>query len=225
MTAPEPKSAGQLTKLLRAYVRREGLAEARVRHWVAYMALAGALERADTGTAMFTVRGGVAVELRRAGRARATRDIDLTYTGLASDRVAALEEAIHTPYERFAFRRNCGTEPYPMHVGAVSPGAQAPWNEPPSTADFPNERVQDAVDALLLREIVTDLRALREACVDVFMARDAHPWPPMFDPPAVWVPQFAEMAIDLGLAETELASATLVLRKLVRDVEDARQAE
>lgn len=62
---PEPLlSAGILARYAQAYAREVGVAEGRVRALVAYMIMAGALER-STGAAdpQFIVKGGVALEL------------------------------------------------------------------------------------------------------------------------------------------------------------------
>ena len=67
-----------LARHAQAYARGLGVAEGRVRAWVAYMIMAGALERADgPGGTRFIVKGGVALELRLRDRARATKDIDI----------------------------------------------------------------------------------------------------------------------------------------------------
>jgi hypothetical protein len=103
-----PQSIGQLTRLVLAYVRREGLAEKRTRDWISYMAIAGALERTGGGgvNAHFTLKGGVALELRLNGKARATRDLDLSYRGPATnDLVEVVAEALKKPYGRFTFER------------------------------------------------------------------------------------------------------------------------
>jgi len=102
-----PRSAGQLEKLVLAYARQHGQAVKRARDWISYMAIGGALERTGgTGLdAHFTLKGGVALELRRQGLARATRDLDLAYRGPAVDPVLAVEEALATPYGRFTFVR------------------------------------------------------------------------------------------------------------------------
>ena len=72
-TGPPP-SAGVLARHAQAYARELGVAEGRVRAWVAYMIMAGTLERADgPGGPRFIVKGGVALELRLRGRARATK--------------------------------------------------------------------------------------------------------------------------------------------------------
>ncbi len=105
---PPPRSVGHLAKLVLAYARRHGQSEKRTRDWISYMAVGGALER--TGgrgvDAHFTLTGGVALELRRQGNARATKDLDLTYRGpVTPDVVNAVEEVLAIPYGRFTFQR------------------------------------------------------------------------------------------------------------------------
>jgi hypothetical protein len=74
-----PRSIGELQKWIRTYSRSHGLAESRVRDWLSYMMLAGALENPPQ---RFTFKGGVALELRLPrGTARATQDLDLTFSG------------------------------------------------------------------------------------------------------------------------------------------------
>jgi tRNA A37 threonylcarbamoyltransferase TsaD len=71
-TGPPP-SAGVLARYAQAYARELGVAEGRVRAWVAYMIMAGVLDRATTAdSARFIVKGGVALELRL--RDRATKE-------------------------------------------------------------------------------------------------------------------------------------------------------
>ena len=76
--AGPPPSTGVLAKYVQAYAREAGLSEGRVRGWISYMVMAGALERAAaSGQPRFTVKGGIALELRLRNRARATKDIDV----------------------------------------------------------------------------------------------------------------------------------------------------
>jgi len=76
-TGPPP-SAGVLARYAQAYARELGVAEGRVRAWVAYMITAGVLERvANADSPLFIVKGGVTLELRLRDRARATKDIDI----------------------------------------------------------------------------------------------------------------------------------------------------
>ena len=111
VSGPEPtppRSAGHLARLVLAHARRQGQSEKRTRDWISYMAVGGALER--TGgqgvDAHFTLKGGVALELRRQGRARATKDLDVSYRGPETmDLVSVVEEALSMPYGRFTFQR------------------------------------------------------------------------------------------------------------------------
>jgi hypothetical protein len=71
------------------------------------MALGGALERAgfDGEGPKFSVKGGVALELRLRGRARATRDLDLVLNDAHTDLVDALDSVLRNRCEGFTFRR------------------------------------------------------------------------------------------------------------------------
>ena len=88
-----PPSAGVLARYAQTYAREVGVAEGPVRAWVAYMIMAGALERATDGDGpTFMVKGGVALELRLRDRARATKDIDVVLRDKEADLVDALEQ-------------------------------------------------------------------------------------------------------------------------------------
>jgi len=118
--AGPPPSAGVLARYAQAYAREVGVAEGRVRAWVAYMIMAGALERA-TGAAgpRFIVKGGVALELRLRDRARATKDIDVVLRDAEADLSDALEQAVTgDAFEGFSFRRK--GEPLLLDNGAVN---------------------------------------------------------------------------------------------------------
>jgi hypothetical protein len=89
-------------------VQEHRLAEKRVRDWISSMAIGGAISRTGAGGigADFSLRGGIALELRRPGIVRATKDLDLSYHGPQSDMMLALEAALETPYGRFRFQRS-----------------------------------------------------------------------------------------------------------------------
>ena len=115
-----PHSANQLQRVVRAYAREYGLAEKRVRDWISYMAMCGALERAGAAgqSPPHYVKGGIALELRMPGRARATKDLDVGFRAEAqADLVRVLEEALATEYEDFSFRR--AREPHVMPAGTI----------------------------------------------------------------------------------------------------------
>ena len=282
-TVPAPQSSGRLEKLVHQYVKERGLAEKRVRDWVSYMALAGALERAaeqDRAEPHFTVRGGVAMELRLEGKSRATRDIDLTYTGPGEDLVAALEEGVRIGYGPFTLRRsgephemtnartvrveigvsykggNWGTvvvdvsqpERHQMEVELVPAfdlrvfGIEGPLHltclsaryhlahkihgmTRPAEDGTPNERVQDAIDALLLRELMPDLAAARAACVEVFSTRNTHSWPPTFEPPDSWVDGYRQLARELEMETDDLRVAAAELREYIAEIDRAAASD
>lgn len=54
--AGPPPSAGVLARYAQAYARELGVAEGRVRAWVAYMIMAGVLERSSSTAAVRTPR-------------------------------------------------------------------------------------------------------------------------------------------------------------------------
>lgn len=118
-TGPPP-SAGVLARYAQAYARELGVAEGRVRAWVAYMIMAGTLERdADADAPTFIVKGGVALELRLRDRARATKDIDIVLRDPKGDLADALERAVTgEAYQGFSFRRK--GQPLLLDNGAVN---------------------------------------------------------------------------------------------------------
>ncbi len=66
-----PASVGVLTRYARVYAQQAGVSEGRVRTWIAYMIMSGILERSATEVDgyRFTVKGGVALELRLSTKA------------------------------------------------------------------------------------------------------------------------------------------------------------
>ena len=118
-TGPPP-SAGVLARYAQAYARELGVAEGRVRAWVAYMIMAGVLDRAtNADSPLFIVKGGVALELRLRDRARATKDIDIVLRDTTTDLADSLEDALTgEPYQGFSFRRK--GQPLLLDNGAVN---------------------------------------------------------------------------------------------------------
>jgi len=120
MTTPAPpRSAGELTKRVRAYANNHELAEGRVRLWVAQLAIIGALTRENDPTVRspITVKGGVAVEQWLGRRARATKDLDLTVNVPGADIVEIVDEGLGSAFDDFTFRRS--GEPYLLPNGAA----------------------------------------------------------------------------------------------------------
>ena len=107
MTTPPrapPRTHQMLSRWAEVYARQVGHDAARVRRWVAYMALGGALSRETAeGAPRFALKGGVALELRFRGRGRATRDLDLVLND-SGELLDALESALRPGFEQFSFR-------------------------------------------------------------------------------------------------------------------------
>lgn len=118
--AGPPPSAGVLARYAQAYARELGVAEGRVRAWVAYMIMAGILDRSSSDDSpLFIVKGGVALELRLRDRARATKDIDIVLREPAADLADSLERALTgDSYQGFSFRRK--GQPLLLDNGAVN---------------------------------------------------------------------------------------------------------
>lgn len=115
-----PKSARILTQWVDRSARAKGRAPGRVRSWVSFEAIVGSLRRAGvarTGGPKFTVKGGVAMELRLGDRARATKDLDLILDSEGTDALQELAVALEAPYEGFTFLIK--GEPHLMPNGAV----------------------------------------------------------------------------------------------------------
>lgn len=115
-----PASAGVLAKYVQAYARETGVTEGRVRGWISYMVMAGLLERAAAAAQpRFIIKGGIALELRLRGRARATNDIDVVLQDAEADLARTLEGAITgEAYQDFSFRRK--GEPLLLDNGTVN---------------------------------------------------------------------------------------------------------
>lgn len=270
-----PPSAGVLARYAQAYARGLGVAEGRVRAWVAYMIMAGALERAADagGVPRFIVKGGVALELRLRDRARATKDIDIVLRDTKADLADTLEQALTgEAYQGFSFRRKGQAllldngavnmefavtyrgQPWTsisVDIARAETGeSEVEWVEAIALTDAfgvtgpallpclplrfhvaqklhgvtlpprpgkQNERFRDLVDLLLMETLIThDYAGLRDACELVFRSRRAHPWPPdLTAVPSHWTEPFAQLAVELELAETNVEAALVRLRAFV----------
>ena len=100
------KQRERLEKTLARVAREQGLDQERLRRWVSFLALCGALDRTiQTGIlAGYYIKGGVAMELRFAENARATKDLDVGMEGVRADRLRSLTEALAAGFDQFTFR-------------------------------------------------------------------------------------------------------------------------
>jgi hypothetical protein len=94
------------SKKLWRVAKEQGLDQERLRRWVSFLALCGLLERAVNEGILTTyyLKGGVAMELRFAGAARATKDMDLGLDGNRAERLRVFEQALALGFDAFAFR-------------------------------------------------------------------------------------------------------------------------
>jgi hypothetical protein len=96
----------RLERTLARVAREQGLDQERLRRWVSFLALCGALERALQQGLLdsYYLKGGVAMELRFAKHARATKDVDLGIQGTRATRMEKLSGALGLGFDEFTFR-------------------------------------------------------------------------------------------------------------------------
>jgi hypothetical protein len=101
-----PLPPERLEKILARVARDQGIGQERLRRWVSFLAICGVLERATAEGLLgsYYLKGGVAMELRFAQRARATKDLDLVLDGDRGTRIRSLEQALQLGFDEFSFR-------------------------------------------------------------------------------------------------------------------------
>lgn len=104
----------RLEKTLARVAREQGLDQERLRRWVSFLAMCGVLERAihDGILGRYFLKGGVAMELRFANAARATKDLDLGLDGDRAYRLSSFADALELAFDEFTFR----LRPQPRHM-------------------------------------------------------------------------------------------------------------
>lgn len=109
-----PISRERLEKTLARVAREQGLDQERLRRWVSFLAMCGVLERAihDGVLTRYFLKGGVAMELRFASAARATKDLDLGLDGDRAYRLSSFADALQLGFDEFTFR----LRPQPHHM-------------------------------------------------------------------------------------------------------------
>lgn len=102
-----PKTKSVLEQMVGRYARYYGIPQGRVRGWISFMVLGGALERLKDaeGVPAFVVKGGVALELRLRLRARTTKDFDATFRVEFGEMLESLDRALKEPYGDFRLMR------------------------------------------------------------------------------------------------------------------------
>jgi hypothetical protein len=101
-----PRPVERLEKTLARVAREQGLAQEHLRRWVSFLALCGVLERAVQESALdnYYLKGGVAMELRFAEGARATKDVDIGLAGERAERLQTFRDALALGFDEFSFQ-------------------------------------------------------------------------------------------------------------------------
>ena len=125
---PKPQPVERLEKRLARVAREHSLDQERLRRWVSFLALCGVLERAlqEQIPDLYFLKGGVALELRFATRARATKDLDLGLEGPRGRRVDLFQRALALGFDAFTFRLKAST---PARASTTRPRSTI-WNAP-----------------------------------------------------------------------------------------------
>ncbi len=267
-----PKQKAHLERLVTHYAELRGLAPARVRRWISMMVLLGALDRSRESDPLFLLKGGVAIELRVGGGARATKDVDLVFLGDPGQLGEILDEDLAEPYSVFSFERQ-EVEPRgeglfrrvdvkllfrerswgtlrlevgqpdtratdgeaveaipidefgiegPRMIRCLSLRYQIAQKLHAVTQRFQeseNERFRDLIDLIICCELVTDLGAVREACIDTFEARELHPWPPTLQVPDSWAEPYTALAEEMDFPVTDVSVAAAQVRELIGEID------
>ena len=100
-----PQPVEGLEKTPARVAKEQGVAQERLRRWDSFPALCGVLERAVSEDILdsFDLKGGVALELRFAERARATKDIDIGVPVERTKRLRAFRDAVALGFDDFTF--------------------------------------------------------------------------------------------------------------------------
>ncbi len=101
-----PRPVERLERTLARVAKEQGLAQERLRRWVSFLALCGVLERAvgEGVLEAYDLKGGVALELRFAEGARATKDIDIGIPGETQKRLRIFQDAVALGFDDFTFQ-------------------------------------------------------------------------------------------------------------------------
>ncbi len=118
MTTPHDHPARDIRGLQRwisAWANASSETQARIQRRIALVAIAAMLDTARDrqGGPMFVVKGGSALELRYESRARATRDIDLEFSGSLDEIHAGVSAAIGAGWSGFGGRV---LDPQPLSI-------------------------------------------------------------------------------------------------------------
>jgi hypothetical protein len=112
-----PRPIERLEKTLARVAKEQGMAQERLRRWVSFLALCGVLEQAVNEGILnnYYLKGGVAMELRFADGARATKDMDIGVAGERAERLQVFTNALALGFDEFTFQ----LKGKPLHMNNV----------------------------------------------------------------------------------------------------------
>jgi hypothetical protein len=84
-----------------------------------------------------------------------------------------------------------------------------------------NDRSRDLIDLILLRDLVEDLAAVREACVKTFERRDKHTWPPELTIEPSWPDIYAADAKRCEFDVETVDEAADLMRAFISEIDTA----
>jgi hypothetical protein len=115
--------------------------------------------------------------------------------------------------------------PGPERIACISIRYQVAQKLHACTETFDDERIndrsRDLIDLLLLRSLITNMPAVREACVDTFSLRRKQAWPPALTIPDHWPGQYAAEATEIGFTITDVEEAADQVRALIAEIDAA----
>jgi hypothetical protein len=115
--------------------------------------------------------------------------------------------------------------PGPERIACISIRYQVAQKLHACTETFDDERVndrsRDLIDLLLLRSLITDMPAVREACVDTFALRGKQDWPPTLSSPDHWPAQYAAESAEIGFSIADVEEAAQQVRALIAEIDAA----
>lgn len=153
-----PHNAQVLERWAREWADAEGVPAARVQRSVSYVVIAAMLDtvRGPDGDPLFLVKGGVAMELRLALRARATQDLDAAFRATAEEMIERLDDALEAGHTGFTASRTTAQgigETRAIRVGVKLAYRGRPWATVPLEVSSAEGGVADEFERVPARPL------------------------------------------------------------------------
>jgi hypothetical protein len=87
--------------------------------------------------------------------------------------------------------------------------------------DGENERFRDLIDLIVCRDLIEEMDEVKEACLDTFVARNKHSWPPELLVPGIWTEPYAALAEEMNFPISDVEEAAMQVRDLVSAIDAA----